>query len=91
MRLIIENVCINPSKKTGVRFEKKAKNIGQKFLSNGKIQKMDFKISKQYQNCDKTTGLLVKWTKNLKSRHIFDLTNCPWITNIEVDLGRIND
>ena len=40
---------------------------------------------------DKRTGLLVKGTKNLKSRDIFDITNYPWITNIEVDLGGIND
>ena len=61
------------------------------FLSNSKIQKSYFKIWKQYQNCDKMTGLLVKRTKILKSRYIFDITNCPWIANIEVDLGGIND
>ena len=56
-----------------------------------KFKNLDFKIWKQYQNCDKTTGLLVKMTINLKTRLKINIKNYPWITNIEADLGGIND
>ena len=52
---------------------------------------LGIKIWWQLQNCGKMTGLLVKRTNIMKNTNKSDVTICPYISNIQVDLGVIDD
>ena len=52
---------------------------------------LGIKIWWQLQNWGKMTGLLVKRTKIMKNTNKSDITICPYLSNIQVDLGVIEE